>query len=243
MSRRIEICYPHHRGVHVLKDSDNEDILKALMGVRTDGHLGRLLLPLVLPDEHTVRLHSAGFRAMVEAAAPLDPHMKGRFYPSDIFGASSNAPVHRLSVHQDPSSSNVPMRSMGSFSGALSVVQEAFSSLHIRILPSPQTPLNILRVGDTRGAHQGERQSPDHESVSTASNSSISARVSIDDDDDDDDDDDVFLANQIRGYENRPGPCMTTDEALLAWAKNPKRFEKGGDRWDKMIAELEQKGL
>ncbi|KIM87925.1 hypothetical protein PILCRDRAFT_814638, partial [Piloderma croceum F 1598] len=36
-----------------------------------------------------------------------------------------NTPVHRLSVHQDPSSSNVPMRS-GSFSGALSSVQEAF---------------------------------------------------------------------------------------------------------------------
>jgi len=90
-------------------------------------------------------------------------------------------------------------------------------------------------VGDTRGAHQGERQSP----VSTASNSSISVQVSIDNDDDDD----VFLTNQIRGYENRPGPCMTTDEALLAWAKNPKRFEKGGDQWDKMIAELEQKGL
>ena len=217
-SRRIEICYPHLQGVHVLKDSDNEDILKALMGVRTDGHLGRLLLPLVLPDEHTVRLHSAGFRAMVEAAAPLDPHMKGRFYPSDIFGASSNTPVHRLSVHQDPSSSNAPVRSLGSF-------QAAFSSLHIRISPSPQTPLNILRVGDTRGPHQGERQSRVHESVSTASNSSISVQVSIDDDDDD-----VFLANQIRGYENRPGPCMITDEALLAWAKNPKRFEKGGDR-------------
>lgn len=93
-SRRIEICYLHLQGVHVLKDSDNEDILKALMGVRTDGHLGRLLLPLVLPDEHTVRLHLAGFRAMVEAAAPLDPHMKGRFYPSDIFDASSNTPVH-----------------------------------------------------------------------------------------------------------------------------------------------------
>jgi hypothetical protein len=240
-SRRIEISYPHLRGVHVLKDSDNEDILRALMGVRTDGHLGRLLLPLVLPDEHTVRLHSAGFRAMVEAAAPLDPHMKGRFYPSDIFGASSNTSVHRLSVHQDPSSSNTPMRSMGPFSSALSSVQEAFSSLHKRILPSLQTLLNILRVGDTRGAHQGERHSV-HESVSTASNSSISVQVSIDDDDDDDDDD-VFLVNQIRGYENRPGPCMTTDEALLAWAKNPKRFEKGGDRWDKMIAELEQKGL
>ena len=126
-SRRIEICYPHLRGVHVLKDSNNEDILKALMGVRTDGHLRRLLLPLILPDEHTVRLHSAGFRAMVEAAVPLDPHMKGRFYPSDIFDASSNTPVHRLSVHQDPSSSNTPMRSMGSFSGALSSVQEAFS--------------------------------------------------------------------------------------------------------------------
>jgi hypothetical protein len=234
-SRRIEICYPHLGGVHVLKDSDNEDILKALMGVRTDGHLGRLLLPLVLPDEHTVRLHSAGFRAMVEAAAPLDPHMKGRFYPSDIFGASSNTPVHRLSVHQDPSSSNTPMRSLGSISGALSSVQAAFSSLHLRVSPSPQTPLNILRVGDTRGAHQGERQSRVHESVSTASNSSISVQVSIDDD--------VFLANQIRGYENRPGPCMITDEALLAWAKNPKRFEKGGDRRDKMIAELEQKGL
>jgi hypothetical protein len=204
------------------------------MGIRTDGHLGRLLLPLILPDEHTVRLHSVSFRAMVEAATPLDPHMKGRFYPSDIFGASSNTSVHRLSV--DPSSSNAPMRSMSLFSGALSFVQEAFSSLRIRILPPPQTPLNILRVGDTRGAHQDERRSRVHEPVSAASNSSISAQVSIDDDDD-------FLANQIQGYENRPGPCMSTDEALLAWAKNPKRFEKGGDRWDKMIADLEQKGL
>jgi len=111
-----------------------------------------------------------------------------------------------------------------------SSVQEAFSSLHIRILSSPQTPLNILRAGDNRGAHQGERQSRVHESASTASNSSISAQVSIDDDDDADD----FF---------RPEPCMTINEALLAWAKNLKRFEKGGDRWHKMIAELEQREL
>jgi hypothetical protein len=63
-SMRIEIRYPHLPGVHVLKDSDNEDILKALMGIRTDNHLGHLLLLLILPDEHTVRLHSGSFRAM-----------------------------------------------------------------------------------------------------------------------------------------------------------------------------------
>jgi hypothetical protein len=122
------------------------------MGIRTNGHLRRPQLPLILADAHTVHLHSTGFRTMVEAATLLDPHMKGHFYPSDIFGVSSTKTrVHRLCAHQlslrscapdtdtlnanSVASLDLPMRKSFS-SGALSSIWDIVSYIWMRILHS-----------------------------------------------------------------------------------------------------------
>jgi hypothetical protein len=51
------------------------------------------------------------------------------------------------------------------------------------------------------------------------------------------------VVDHIDGYDDLIGPCMPTDDALLAWSKNPKQFRKDGDRWERMITELFNHGL
>jgi hypothetical protein len=75
------------------------------MGIRTNSHLGQLLHPLVIADDHTLHLHSADFRTMVEAAAPSDLGTKDHFYLGDL---STEPPVHSFPVHQPPSGCTPP---------------------------------------------------------------------------------------------------------------------------------------